>query len=105
VLLALALTVLPACTDPDASSYTSVSVDKLTVDRPAAWSTEMPVEAPWTAGFRLAPDSVEQMQVSGDFGEHPTAAQAMGTLIGQAQAGLRGFRVGEGRDGRSEEGR
>ena len=98
LLLSLALSGLTACTDPDGAAYTEVTVGKLTVDRPAGWATEMPVEAPWTAGFRLAPDSVEQLQVSGDFGEHPTAAAAMGTLVGQAQVGLKGFEVVESRD-------
>lgn len=98
LLLCLALGGLSACTDPDAAAYEKVTVGKLTVDRPAAWSTEMPVEAPWSLGFRLAPDSIEQLQVSGDFGEYPTAAAAMGTLVGQAQVGLRGFKVVESRD-------
>lgn len=98
LLLGLALAVLPGCTDPDAASYTEVTVGKLTVDRPAAWSTEMSVEAPWNQGFRLTTESVEQLQVSGDFGEYPTAAAAMGTLVGQAQVGLKGFQVVESRD-------
>ena len=97
-MLALALGGLSACSDPDAAAYTEVSVGKLTVDRPAGWSTEMAVEAPWTEGYRLAPDSIEQLQVSGDFGEYPTAAAAAGTLIGQAQVGLKGFEVVESRD-------
>jgi hypothetical protein len=98
LLLALTLSGLSACSDPDASLYAEVTVGKLTVDRPAAWSTEMPVDAPWNQGFRLAPDSIEQLQVSGEFGEFPTAAAAMGTLIGQAQVGLEGFEVVESRD-------
>jgi hypothetical protein len=98
LVVSLTLGGLSACSDPGAAAYTEVSVDKLTVDRPAGWNTEMTVEEPWTQGFRLAPDSVEQMQVSGDFGEYPTAAAAMGTLIGQAQVGLKGFEVVESRD-------
>lgn len=98
LVLSLTLGGLSACSDPGAAAYTEVSVGKLTVDRPAGWNTEMTVEEPWTQGFRLAPDSVEQMQVSGDFGEYPTAAAAMGTLIGQAQVGLKGFEVVESRD-------
>lgn len=96
--LVLALALLPGCSDPDAASYTEVTVERLTVDRPAAWSTEMSVEAPWTQGFRLAPNSVEQLQVSGDFGDYPTAAAAMGTLVGQAQVGLKDFQIVESRD-------
>ena len=98
LLLTLSLALLPGCSDPEASAYTEVTVGKLTVDRPADWATELAVEAPWTQGFRLAPDSVEQQQVSGDFGEYPTAAAAMGTLIGQAQVGLKGFEIVESRD-------
>lgn len=89
---------LAACTDPDASAYTSVTVDKLTVDRPAAWSTEISAEQPWGKGFKANADSIEQLQVSGDFGEYPTAAAAMGTLVGQAQVGLAGFTVVESRE-------
>ena len=66
LLLTLSLALLPGCTDPEASAYTEVTVGKLTVDRPADWATELAVEAPWSQGFRLAPDSVEQQQVSGD---------------------------------------
>ena len=98
LLLTLTLGLLPACSDPDAAAYTEVTVGKLTVDRPADWATELTVEAPWNQGFRLAPESVEQLQVSGDFGEYPTAAAAMGTLIGQAQVGLKGFTIVESRD-------
>jgi hypothetical protein len=98
LLLTLSLALLPGCTDPEASAYTEVTVGKLTVDRPSDWATELAVEEPWTQGFRLAPDSVEQQQVSGDFGEYPTAAAAMGTLIGQAQVGLKGFEIVESRD-------
>ena len=71
---------------------------RLTASRPAAWVAPVTAEAPWNAGFRLAPDSIEQIQVSGDFGQYPTAAQAMGTLIGQAQVELEGFEVVESRD-------
>ncbi len=98
LLLGLALGCLPGCSDPDAASYTEVTVGKLTVDRPAGWTTEMTVEAPWSQGFRLAPDSLEQQQVSGDFGEYPTAAAAMGTLVGQAQVGLKDFKIIDSRD-------
>ena len=98
LVVTLALGLLPSCSDPDAASYTEVTVGKLTVDRPATWGTEMTVEDPWTQGFRLAPNSVEQLQVSGDFGEYPTAAAAMGTLVGQAQVGLKDFQIVESRD-------
>lgn len=87
-----------SCSDPEAAAYVAVENAKLRVDRPSAWTTPIAVEAPWTQGFRSAPDSVDQMQVSGDFGEYVTAAQAMGTLIGQAQIGLREFTVVQTRD-------
>jgi hypothetical protein len=96
--IALALLTVTACSDPDGAAYVSVEVGKLTVDRPVAWSTDTPVEAPWTKGFRAAPDSSEQIQLSGDFGEFLSASQAMGTLIGQAQVGLKGFEVVQTRD-------
>ena len=50
------------------------------------------------AGFGLGDNSVEQLQLAGDFGEYPTAAAAVGTLIGQAWVGLKGFTVVESRD-------
>lgn len=87
-----------ACSDPEASNYVRVETGKIVVDRPIGWAVEMPVEAPWTQGFRLAPESVEQLQISGDFGEFVTASQAMGTLIGQAQVTLAGFTVVQTRD-------
>jgi hypothetical protein len=96
--LALLMIIVSACSDPDESHYVTEQVGKLVVDRPRAWATEFSVEQPWSKGFRLAPESVEQMQVSGDFGEFSTAAQAMGTLIGQAQVGLQKFQVVQSRD-------
>jgi hypothetical protein len=77
-LTALALLAAGSCSDPDAASYAEVVDHKLVVDRPVAWTTEMVVDAPWTKGFQPAPRSVEQLQVSGDFGEYVTASQAMG---------------------------
>lgn len=94
----LLLVGVPGCSDPEAADYVEVETGKLTVDRPAAWATVIPVEAPWTQGFRAAPESVEQIQLSGDFGEYVTAAQAMGILIGQAQVGLQEFAVVQTRD-------
>lgn len=94
----IALVALPACSDPDGSTYQEVEVGKLTVDRPRAWGDAIPVDAPWTQGWRPAPDSVEQIQLSGDFGEFITAAQGIGTLIGQAQIGLKEFKVVQTRD-------
>lgn len=87
-----------ACSDPESADYVPTELGKLSVDRPTAWTTVVPVEAPWNQGFRAAPDSVEQIQLSGDFGEFVTAAQAMGTLIGQAQVSLAGFTVVQTRD-------
>ena len=87
-----------ACSDPEASQYVRIETGKAVVDHPAAWTVAMPVTAPWTQGFRLTPDSVEQMQISGDFGEFITASQAMGSLIGQAQVSLAGFTVVQTRD-------
>lgn len=98
LLLSLVWAPLSACTDPEGAAYVAVGVGKLRVDRPAAWSTQLTVESPWSEGFRLAPNSVEQMQVSGEFGTYTSAAQAMGTLVGQAQVGLKGFDVVETRD-------
>ena len=89
---------LSGCSDPGGKDYVDVEIGKLTVDRPSAWSVETPVQAPWTKGFRSAPDSVQQIQLSGDFGDYITASQAMGTLIGQAQVGLKGFTVVQSRD-------
>jgi hypothetical protein len=97
-LVALLLLVIGACSDPEDVNYVEVTDQKLAADRPAAWSTEFPVDAPWTKGFRLTPDSVEQIQLSGDFGEYITAAQGMGSLIGKAQLGLKEFTVVQTRD-------
>lgn len=96
--LVLLLTGLSACSDPESADYVPAELGKLSVDRPTTWTTAIPVEAPWNQGFRAAPDSVEQIQLSGDFGEFVTAAQAMGTLIGQAQVSLAGFTVVQTRD-------
>lgn len=82
-------------TDPD---YVTVTDARLTVVRPAAWRTPVPVEKPWAAGFGLAPSSVEQIQVSGDFGDYTTAAEAAGTLVGVGQVGLQDFTVVQTRD-------
>ena len=89
---------LLGCTDPEASAYVEVVDGKLTVDRPVAWQTTIPADLPWTMGFRLAPDSIEQMQLSGNFGEYATAGEAVGTLIGLAQIKLAKFTVVETRD-------
>lgn len=97
-LLGLVLLGPVGCSDPAAPAYVEVVDGKLTVKRPAAWQTPVQVDAPWTAGFRLAPESLEQLQVSGDFGEYATAGEAVGTLIGQAQLQLAEFTVVETRD-------
>ena len=96
--LAVVILGLGGCSDPDAPAYVEVQDGKLTVDRPVAWQTPITVDAPWTTGFRLAPDSIEQIQLSGDFGEYATAGEAVGTLIGQAQIKLAKFTVVETRD-------
>jgi hypothetical protein len=96
--LAVVILAFGGCSDPDAPAYVEVQDGKLTVDRPVAWQTPIPVDAPWTTGFRLAPDSIEQIQLSGDFGEYATAGEAVGTLIGQAQIKLAKFTVVETRD-------
>jgi hypothetical protein len=84
-----------AAADPDVSA---VQDSRLTVDRPSTWATPFPVEAPWKVGFRLNPTSVEQLQVSGDFGEYVSAAEAVGHLIGIAQVSLSDFTVVQTRD-------
>ena len=89
---------LLGCTDPEAPAYVEVVDGKLTVIRPAAWEIPIEVDQPWTSGFRPAPDSIEQIQLSGDFGEYATAGEAVGTLIGQAQIELAKFTVVETRD-------
>ena len=96
--LAVVIIGLGACSDPDAPAYVEVQDGRLTVDRPVAWQTPIAVDQPWTSGFRLTPDSIEQLQVSGDFGEFATAGEAVGTLIGQAQIKLAKFTVVETRD-------
>jgi hypothetical protein len=98
VLIALILSAVAGCSDAEDANYVTIEEGKLRVDRPVAWATDFPVDRPWTQGFRLAPDSIEQIQLSGDFGEHITAAQGMGTLIGQAQIGLKEFKVIQTRD-------
>ena len=82
-------------TDPD---YVTVTDGRLTVVRPTAWRTPVPVEKPWAAGFGLAPSSIEQIQVSGDFGDYTTAAEAAGSLVGVGQVGLQDFTVVQTRD-------
>ena len=89
---------LVGCVDPEAQAYVEVVDGKLTATRPVAWETAVEVDEPWTSGFRLAPDSIEQIQFSGDFGEYATAGEAVGTLIGQAQIRLAEFTVVETRD-------
>jgi hypothetical protein len=96
--LGVVLIGLLGCSDPEAPAYIEVVDGKLTVDRPVAWQTTIPVDRPWTSGFRLAPNSIEQIQLSGDFGEYTTAGEAVGTLIGQAQIKLAKFTVVETRD-------
>jgi hypothetical protein len=96
--LAVVLLGLAGCTDPEAPGYVEVVDNKLTATRPATWETAVEVDKPWTSGFRLAPDSIEQIQFSGDFGEYATAGEAVGTLIGQAQIKLAKFTVVETRD-------
>ncbi|HYI57631.1 MAG TPA: hypothetical protein VEX66_05645 [Microlunatus sp.] len=86
------------CSDPAAPDTVEVTAGRLTASRPAAWVTPVTAEAPWNAGFRLTPDSIEQIQFSGDFGQYATAAQAVGTLIGRAQVKLANFTVVETRD-------
>jgi hypothetical protein len=98
VLIALIPSAVAGCSDADDTNYVTVEEGKLRVDRPVAWSTDFPVDRPWTKGFRLGPDSIQQIQLSGDFGEHITAAQGIGTLIGQAQIGLAEFKVIQTRD-------
>ncbi len=96
--LAVVLLGLVGCTDPEAPAYVEVVDGKLTATRPVAWEIPVEVDQPWTSGFRLTPDSIEQIQFSGDFGECATAAEAVGTLIGQAQIKLARFTVVETRD-------
>ncbi len=97
-LLGTLLLGIVGCTDPGEPGYEQIQDAKLTADRPSTWSTPVPVDQPWTSGFRLAPDSIEQIQFSGDFGEYATAGEAVGTLIGQAQIKLADFTVVETRD-------
>lgn len=95
LLVLMTATACSGTTDPD---FSTVVDGRLTVVRPVTWQTPVEVEKPWTAGFRLAPDSVEQLQVSGDFGDYVTAAEAGGTLVGIGQVGLQGFTVIQTRD-------
>ena len=96
--LGIMLIGLVGCTDPEAAAYVEVVDGRLTVSRPVAWEVPIEVDEPWTSGFRPAPDSIEQIQFSGDFGEYATAGEAVGTLIGQAQIKLAEFTVVETRD-------
>lgn len=96
--LAAVLIGLLGCTSPEAPAYVEVVDTKLTARRPAKWEVPVEVDQPWSSGFRLAPDSIEQIQFSGDFGEYATAGEAVGTLIGQAQLKLAEFTVVETRD-------
>lgn len=96
--LGVVLLGLLGCTDPEQAAYVEVVDGKLTVRRPSAWETPIEVDQPWTSGYRPAPDSIEQVQLSGEFGEYATAGEAVGTLIGQAQLKLAEFTVVETRD-------
>ncbi|MBO0810949.1 MAG: hypothetical protein J2P23_02765 [Microlunatus sp.] len=99
ILVALSLVIgLVGCSDPEAKNWVQVSSGRLSVDRPAAWTTRMKVTKPWTAGFQPSANSVEQLQVSGNFGEYDSAAEATGVLIGKAQVSLEGFTIVETRD-------
>ncbi|WP_375426522.1 hypothetical protein [uncultured Friedmanniella sp.] len=89
---------LGGCSQPADQDYTSVTTGMLVVDRPAGWQDVIPVQAPWAVGFRPTPTAVEQIQLSGDFGHFVTAGEAVGSLIGQAQVGLKEFHVVETRD-------
>lgn len=92
------IVVTTACSGATDPGFVPVENGRLVVVRPAAWQTPLPVEKPWAVGFRLAPDSVEQIQVSGDFGDYVTAAEAGGSLVGIGQVGLQGFTVVQTRD-------
>lgn len=99
IVLALTLTGgIVGCSGSHSTKWTKVSSGRLTVDRPASWSTRMKVTRPWTAGFQPSPKAVDQMQLSGDFGEYNTATEATGTLVGKAQASLNNFTIVETRD-------
>lgn len=100
ILVALSLVIgIAGCSnDPDAKNWTRISAGRLTVDRPAAWNTTMTVTKPWTAGYQPSANSVEQIQVSNNFGNYDTAADATGVLIGQAQMSLDGFNIVQTRD-------
>ncbi|WP_161606055.1 hypothetical protein [Microlunatus speluncae] len=98
VVLLVVLALLAGCSDATNDGYVTVTVGRLTVDRPVGWDTEFAVESPWNKGFRDAPDAPEQLSLAGDFGSYATAAQGMGTLIGKAQVGLAGFTVTESRE-------
>ena len=94
---ALLVTLLTGCSSAD-PGYTTVKTGRLQVQRPSGWQDPIPVQAPWAVGFRPTPTSVEQMQVSGDFGDHATAFEATGELMFRSQMGLQGFKVVETRD-------
>ncbi len=98
IVLLLVLALLSGCTAAPEDGYVAETVGRLTVHRPTGWDTEFAVESPWNMGFRDAPDTPEQLSLSGDFGSYATAAQGMGTLIGKAQVGLDGFTVVESRE-------
>ena len=91
--VALLLALVSGCSEPVDADYTRVETPKLIVDRPTGWQDAIPVQAPWTAGFRPTPTSIEQIQIADDFGDFVTAGEAVGSLIGQAQIGLQEFRV------------
>lgn len=100
LLLIVAMFGVAGCSDPDAATYINERTLRLSVDRPTAWTTPIEVQEPWTVGYRLGPDSIEQIQLAGYFGDQPTAAVAMGNLIGMAQASksMQGFTIVESRE-------
>lgn len=99
ILFALSLIIgIAGCSDPNSKDWVEVTSGGLTVDRPADWNTTMKVTKPWTAGYQPSPKSVEQFQISGNFGDYNTAAEATGILIGKAQVTLDGFSIVETRD-------
>lgn len=95
---AATIVLLAGCTSPEDANYIEVTVGKLTIDRPAAWATEVPTEEPWTAGWAVAADSIEQIRLSGDFGDYTSAAEGAATLTAQAQVTFEGFEIVESRD-------
>jgi len=95
--VALLVTVVTGCSSAD-PGYTKLKTGRVELQRPTAWQDPIPVQAPWAVGFRPTPTSVEQLQVSGDFGDYVSATEAAGILMGRSQMGLEGFKVVETRD-------